>query len=280
MPEPFIGQRVEATPGAPLPYGLITAATPVLVTDLHDLNGVEWEPMSCAEAQTTSWCPPPEDPKLFTSGGLLQAQPVTVYYGYKCPPVGKPKPEADTYARAGLAIGEPRALEAWVQENVLVPAATNLTPGGPLPVPSAVSLLEGTMAVAYGGVGVIHAPAGASALLAAEHQLVKEGARMLTWLGNRVALGAGYQAANLDPNGDPAEPGTFWLYISGPVTVLQEQPDLPGRQPSPPSGVEQAWQGVIDTVLNDRYVLAERTSVVMVECGVFAVQIEAPEAVS
>lgn len=278
MPETFNGTRVEAIPGTPLPYGLINAANLILVDDLHELNGVAWVPMSCAEAQATDWCADDIATKTFAGTEPAQANPVTVYYGHRCSPIGQARDEAETYARAGLSIGEPRALEAWVQTTLLAPAATDLTPGGPVPAATGVSLLEGALAVDYGGVGVLHAPAGASALLAAGSQLVREGARMITWLGNRVALGAGYQVSNVDPNGDPADPGVLWLYISGPVTIRQQQPDVPGANPT---GEQHApWEGVIDTTLNDRYVLAERTSVVQVECGVFAAAIEAPEVVS
>lgn len=280
MPDIFNGTRVEAIPGAPLPYGLATAANLVLVEDLHELMGVKWNPLSCAEAYTTDWCvDPPPDPKTFDGLDTATANPVTVYAGVDCPPIGQSRADAETYARAALAIGEPRALEAWVQVNLLAPAATDLTPSGPVPTVTAVSLLEGAMAVDYGGVGVLHAPAGASALLSHRGQLVKEGARLRTWLGNNVALGAGYQVANVAPSGDPADAGTLWLYISGPVTIRQQQPQIPGARPEGDTS-DAPWEGVINIATNDRLMLAERTSVVQLECAVFAAQIEAPEAES
>lgn len=287
MPDTFNGQRVEAIPGTPLPYGLVNAANLVLVDDLHELNGVVWQPLSCAEAYTTDWCvDPPPAAKTFDGLEGVEAQPVAVYAGVDCPPIGQSNAEAEMYARAALNMGEQRALEAWVQTQILAPAATNLTPSGPVPVATAMSLLEGTMAVDYGGIAVIHTPAGASPLLAEASQFVKEGARMLSWLGNRFALGGGYQLANVDPDGDPAANGVLWLYISGPVTIRQQQPQVPGARPTgePRQGeaiVDDApWEGVINISTNNRLTLAERVSVVQVECAVFGAAIEAPGAVS
>lgn len=253
-----LAQYVEAIPGTPLPFGLFSAATIIPVSDLHELNGVTWEPLSCAEVQTTSWCD--EDPdfdyeKFFERNGSLYAGPVAAYYGRNCPPIGITPAEDETRARAGLAIGEQAALEGWVWANLLVPSATDLTPITGAVAPSVgVGLLEGALAEEYRGVGVLHSPAAGSSALARDYQFYRDGARMITWLGHNVSLGAGY------PNQPAAD---TQLMISAPITIRREDVSVPGGG------------GKVDVLVNDRYILAERVSVISLECDtVFSVSVD------
>jgi hypothetical protein len=128
------------------------------------------------------------------------------------------------------------------------------------------------MAATYGGVGVLHAPAATSALLARDYQMYISGVRMLTWLGNIVSLGAGYGNTVPGTSGDPepAPDGEAWLMISGPVIIRRQAVDVPGGD----EGANKFGSGVVDIILNDRYVLAERTSVVGVECDVFSILVD------
>lgn len=257
---------VEAIPGTPLPFGLLSAATVLEPTDPHELNGVEWQPLSCADAHNTDWCS--DDPefdytKIFDRGETLYAPPVTVYYGRDCTTIGETAEEAETRARAGLAIGEARALEAWLWENTLTSEAVDLTPAaGAVELAVGIGILEGALAASYGGVGVLHSPANASAPMACNSQMYLSGGRMLTWLGNIVSLGAGYTNTAIGSSGDPdpAETGEAWLMISGPVIIRRDGVNVPGD-----------LNDGVDITLNDRFVLAERTSVVGVECGVFSI---------
>lgn len=267
MPIEMLSTRVEAIPGAPLPHGLLSVATLLEPEDPHELLGVQWSPISCAEAETTTWCPPGDEevqPKTFSGGGIAYAEPVTVYHGRVCSPIGQTYEEAVEYARAGLAIGEPRALEAWFLGEVLAPNATDITPvSGAVSIVDGIGALEGWLAMTYGGVGVIHAAAGLAASLGSGHQLVREGARYTTWLGNYVALGAGYELANVGPDGEDAPAGTSWMYITGPVVGRRDGVNLT------PDTDSQS----IDIQLNDRYVLAERTWVLGYECAVGAINV-------
>lgn len=265
MPPTEYGTRVEAIPGTPSPYGLLSAATILEPSDPHELNGIEWEPLSCAAALTTDYCSddPEFDPtKTFVDGGGTRtAAPVTVYYGRKCSPLGQDFSEASTYARAGLAIGEPAALEGWFQTNVLAVEATDLTPAGGAVTPAqALGILEGFLGLEYGGVGVVHVPLSLASVFGAANVLLDKGTRRETWPGNLVALGAGYEV-NSGPEAAPAD--TFWVYITGPVVVRRAGADTPA------GGDRDA----LDVSLNDRYVLAERTSVISYECVVGAVQV-------
>lgn len=263
MPSELMAARVEATPGTPAPYGLLSVATMPELGDRHELNGVTWRPYTCGEALTTTWCPPdgdPEpDPKEFVGVDPVYAPPVTVYYGYTCPPIGETLDEARAYARAGLTMGEGYALEQYVWSDLLAPIATDRTPvSGPVSVPQGVATIESYLAAEYGGVGIIHMPVGVAAVAGNGYVLLADGARRRTWAGNMVAIGAGY-FANTGPDGEPAADGTAWLYASGPVVIRRENPDL---------------KDTVDIVVNDRLVLAERTYVIGVECAVEAILVE------
>lgn len=269
-PVNFSGQYVEAIPGTPLPHGLLNVATIIDVTDKHELNGVEWQPLSCATAQTTFWCPPegdPDpDPKTFTNSGRAYAPPVAVYYGRECPPVGGDDyDKAVAYVKAGLAIGEQPALERWVWQTILEPAATDVTPvaGTPVAIDVGIGLIEGNLGEDYGGVGVLHVPLKAAAAVASDGHLIQgPGPRLSTWVGNFVSLGAGYP--NESPAGVAAPAGQAWLYASGPVIMRRE-----GVVVVPPSDRE-----AINIIHNDRDLLAERVWVVGVECAVEAVLVD------
>lgn len=271
MPSTELRTRVEAIPGTPSPYGLLSAAT-VLDAQGHELLGIEWEPISCAAALTTDFCSDDDefDPtKTFDRSGRATASPVTVYYGRDCGPIGQSFDEAAAYVRAGLAIGEPAALEGWFQTNVLSVNAEDLTPAaGAMSPAQALGVLEAYLGTNYGGVGVVHIPVGLAAVFGAAGTLLDKGARRETWAGNLVALGAGY-GVNVGPvtsSGDPAEAGddAFWVYITGPVVVRREAVDVAAR----------GDRDVVDVVLNDRTMLAERTSVISYECAAAAVQVK------
>ena len=119
----------------------------------------------------------------------------------------------------------------------------------------------------YGGVGTLHVPAaGLAALLGCCNILREDPATgsLRTLAGNCAIIGAGYSALNTGPGGTPADPGTAWLYITGPLVIRRGPVDtIPG----------QPGQSV-NTRTNDRRVLVERTYVVGTTCTVCAIQIE------
>src|SRR5690606_26062585 len=134
-----------------------------------------------------------------------------------------------------LALGEQQALEAAWQRTVLARDAVDLTPtAGPLSIAQGVAALEGALAESYGGVGTVHVPAGAAALLGCCRVAQEDPATgsLRTLAGNCVVIGAGYSAENTGPSG-PAEPGTAWLYVTGPVVVRRGPVDvIPEAGPS------------------------------------------------
>lgn len=262
MPSAGLRRYVEAVPGNPLPHGILSGCTTVIdVTDAHELLGTEWRPLSCADAHDTTWCPPDTDPpvpeKVFARPGTCTGEPITIYAGSECSTIGWSYSEALEHATETLRMGEQRALEEWFMREFLCSTAVDLTPGsGALSIAQGVGALESWLGTEYGGIGVLHIPAGAAALLGCCGIVYMEGGNPRTLLGNCLILGAGY-AANLGPpDCTAADPGEAWLYATSPIRVRRE----------PPVPVPDTDSAAVDIRLNDRRVLVERGFVVEVAC--------------
>ncbi|MGW5925243.1 cupin [Streptomyces anulatus] len=277
---------VEAIPGTPLPHGILGApCTNVIdVTEdrIHELNGVEWLSLGCCPAR--DWADPCEDEspgdespgsppvKEFCRPEVEHARPLPIYTGAECSALGLSYEEARTQALASLALGEQHAVEVGFMRTKLNGDAIDLTPPeGPLSVAQGVAVLEDCLASAYGGVGTIHVPAGIGTLLGCcniVHRDPETGA-LETLTGNCVVIGAGYSYLNTGPGGIPADPGTAWLYITGPLEIRRGPIDvIPDRSRAGAS---------VNTRNNDRRVIAERTFVVGTTCQVCAVNVRVCE---
>lgn len=249
-----------------MPHGILSGCTTVIdVTDPHELLGTDWQDGSCADAHPWTWCEtPPPDPapeKEFARPQTCSAAPVTIYAGVQCNPVGRTYAEAVRHAREALRMGEQRALEQWVQSELLCPLASvpgnDLTPAsGAVSVAQGVAALEGWLGENYGGIGVLHVPAGAAALLGCCQVVHLDGGSARTLMGNCVVLGSGYSINVGPPDCLPAEAGEAWLYATGPVRVRRE-----GVFTVPTRDAES-----VRVTTNDRFVLAERTFVVELAC--------------
>jgi hypothetical protein len=255
-------RRVEAIPGSPSRHGILGGCVEVVdVPDVHELLGTEWMPLSCADAHDWSWCN--EDgtsgpsPKTFERPGVCSAAPITIYAGATCNTIGWPYDEAVRHARETLRMGEQRALEEWFMREVLCPMAVDLTPaGGAVNITQGVATLEGWLAETYGGQGILHAPAGIAALLGCCNAVQLENGSPRTLMGNCAVLGAGYAANVGPPDCTEAAPGEAWLFVTGPIRVRREAPQI----------VPNEDRESVRTVSNDRFVLAERSFVVEVSC--------------
>ncbi|WP_405759444.1 cupin [Streptomyces sp. NBC_01420] len=270
-------QTVEGIRGKPLPHGILGAScteiTDVPEDRVHELNGVEWLALGCCPAR--DWPDPCEDPvpgapteKEFCRPQTEIGKPITIYAGAECSAPGFSYEEAREQAVTSLAMGEQHAVEAGFMRTVLAVDAVDLTPPeGPLSVAQGVAVLEGCLAESYGGVGTLHVPAGAAALLGCCNLLREDlGTGGLTTLaGNCAVIGAGYSYLNIGPGGLPADPGSAWLYITGPVVIRRGPVDvIPDRSRASAS---------VNIRNNDRRVLAERTYVVGTTCTICAVQV-------
>lgn len=261
MPDAGLRSRVEAVPGEPSPYGLLHGCAEVVTaSDPHQLNGTDALSAGCSSTNIWQDCPSEDFPnpaeKVFDRPDTVSFEPITVYKGITCSTFGMTFEEGQRFALEQLALGEQNSLEAWFMERWLCPTAVDLTPiAGALSIPQGVGALEGWLATNYGGKGVIHAPAGAAALLSSERVVNVDG-DPVTRMGNCVVLGAGY-AANLGGVGCVVAPsGEAWLYITPPVRVRRDTPGLV---------LENEGQSV-RYVTNDRFALAESTFVIEVAC--------------
>lgn len=264
MPPAGMRRRVEAIPGSPLPHGILGDCTTIVdVTDVHELLGTEWMPLSCADAHDWDWCPDPDDPtpgpavKTFERPGVCSAAPITIYAGATCNAIGWQYDEAVRHARETLRMGEQRALEEWFMRDVLCPMAEDLTPAaGAVSIAQGVAALEGWLGQTYGGKGVLHVPAGAAALLGCCNLVHLDGGSARTLMGNCAILGSGYSVNVGPPDCSQASPGEAWLYITGPLRVRRE----------PPVIVPNEDRESVRITTNDRFILAERSFVVEVAC--------------
>lgn len=263
MPSELARRAVGPIRGTPHPYGLFSVAAEIIdVTDRHELLGVDWPSEGCGIAYATDWCPPGGEAipdKTFNRFEWDSAPPVGIYHAVECSTVGFTDEDARRASREGFRLGEQRALEQWFQAEILAPQSVDVTPAsGPVTVAQTVGVLEGLLAETYGGLGILHVPVGVSAMLAQATQYAPEGPGRRSWVGNRFALGAGYQA-NIGPGGEAPE-GQAWMYATGPIVIRR----------GPEDTLAPVEGGAVDTTDNNRYVLTERISVVQVACVVLA----------
>lgn len=255
----------------PYRYGLFSVAQMPAESDPHWRCGVEWEPLACIPAHGVGdQCDNPGVEKELDDGvPLVSASAFTIHANYLCRLPGRAAPgEIERRAREALRLGEQRAVEQTVWTGELGntpfladPAAVVLNDGG-LPVTTPLSIVGGLAALEsylrqnYGGTGVIHAPAGAVPLMAAYHQLRDPGTSgpLRTWLGTPVA--AYGVAPNIGPDGQPAEPGTAWLFATGPVAIRRGEVFL-----NPPT-----LAGAFNRTTNEVAMLAEREYVIGWDC--------------
>ncbi|MFE3146571.1 cupin [Streptomyces sp. NPDC059218] len=274
-------KAVQAIPGRPLPHGILGGCATVQdVKDPHELMGVDWLALGCCpvlvwqdpclvDESPGEESPGPQE-KKFCRPQTEHAEPFTVYAGSECSALGWSYKEARTQAEASLELGEQAGIENGFMQFKLTRDAVDLTPPeGPLSIAQGVAVLEGCLAESYGGVGTLHVPAGAAALLGCCNLVEKdpETGNLETLAGNCVVIGAGYSALNEGPGGVPAEPGTAWLYITGPLIIRRGPVVVVPDRPGPSVNIRN----------NDRQVIAERTVVVATTCTVCAVQIRVCE---
>ncbi|MEU9576302.1 cupin [Streptomyces chilikensis] len=263
---------VEALPGTPLPHGILSGCFDVQeIPDsrLHELLGIEWLSLGCCPTQV--WhdpcaTDPPGAPveKTFCRPTVERADPIHVYAGAECSTIGWSYAEARREALLSLELGQQRAIEEGFWRDTLAPNAVDLTPAeGPVPLVQGVAALEGALAETYGGRGVLHVPAGAAALLGCCQVAHREGDCLETLAGNQVTISAGASALNTGPDGLPAEPGSAWLAITGPVQVRLG-----------PIGVVPDRAGAsVDYRFNDLRVLVERSALVRMTCQPYMVRV-------
>jgi hypothetical protein len=147
--------------------------------------------------------------------------------------------------------------------ETLLQGAEDLTPaGGAVSHELGLALLEGHASTLYAGVPTIHVPRTVGSLLMSSDAIESQAGKFYSKQGSKVASGAGYEATNLDPDGDPAADGEKWLYATGEVAVVRGQ--LVAKES-------------LNQITNDDRVLVERPYVAAIDCYKSAVRVTVSE---
>ena len=268
---------IDAPPPPPRPYGLFDVALgPMAFPSGQSLSGgVQYLPDTCEDNVYLYdlTCPAVSGSKTFDAmETAVSGSPFAVITSFICGSVGMTRDEVERRVRIRMALREQRGVErrVWQGQTLaqgqgsitgLFRNATNVGPAGC--ATEAVELLE--QALADNGVigGMIHARPGMAAHLEQAHQIqyLSSGSRRLqTCLGTPFVFGQGYDGSG--PTGQPADGSTEWMYASGRVLIWQD-PEV--QVPNPDQ--------VFRRSTNERIAVAERIYAVLVECGVWTVQV-------
>lgn len=195
--------------------------------------------------------------KEFDSISLVEGSPFIVYKAVECSDLSD---DLASWASNALTFGETIAIEQGFMGQVLATSdAVDLTPaGGAVSLINGVAALEGYASTVYGGIPTLHVPR--SVVTRGLAKSVFENRldyTIETLQGSLVANGGGYED-NLGPDGDPADAGEAWLYVTGRVVLVQG----PTVKVSTP-----------DYRNNEMLALAERIWVPMAECFVAAIRV-------
>jgi len=189
-----------------------------------------------------------------------------VYGGVTCKGPGFDMGEAEARTRDAFLAMESVGVERALLKTRFVDGPTwdpavDLTPAGGAVSPAVgLALLEGAAGCNYAGAPIIHASRAAASLLTGNQgSVTREGDRLVTKLGSRVAAGGGYGCPNTGPSGAAPAAGEEWMYASGEIGVARS--DL-------------FSQAEIDRSTNDVYVLVERAYVVAVDGYTAAVRVK------
>lgn len=251
----------------PWKYGLYSVATVIDDTNDHERNGIVYKSPPCT-ADVQPWVDAcsegdvtPKNPTDLDIDSVIRGCPLHLYAALDCK---VPTLEA-MFEEVQLVfdLGEQRALESTVWDNVLaVAAATPLNGvGGEFTVTGGIAALESAMAATYGGQATIHADRGVAPFAADHHQLVLVGEHYETKLGSPIAFYGG--SPNTSPAGVIAPAGYAWMYATSDITIRRFPVTIL------PETIDQFLQW--GNLTNVPYVLAERTYVPSIECPLYAV---------
>ena len=219
-------------------FGLYSIANTPDPTGRWEL-GVEWEPLAGERAELrASECVDDYtlDVEVREGETTLEGIPFIVVGSYACKSASRPIEEAEERAQLHLAGGEERAVEYAIATGVMgnepsFQGATDLTPspGTAVDLVTGIRLLESAHAIGSPSAGAIHAPRVLGAFGDYDGIVMRQGQHIETLLGTYVAFGAGYDIANVGPDGEEPDPGEYWIYGTGRPTVRRgeifTQPD-------------------------------------------------------
>lgn len=247
---------VEAPQPSPLLAGSLRST--VTVTENADrlLDGVTFRPHPCGTGHLLELCPTEPDSKTITgSGGAVEFDGFGFWEGDTCTTLSR-----EDFGEAVRRIREKldRASSWYLEQglwtlSLATTDAENLTgtadPAGIVP---AVSELVGAVNDDLrGDRAIIHVPQSAVPYLEF-YGLVDRQANILRLAGTDHVFVAGAGYPGTDPSGNPADVGTTWFYVTGPVRAEMSSIDAVG-------GAEYE---VIDRATNNVEVRLERAAAV------------------
>jgi hypothetical protein len=244
---------VQAPAFKPLPYGLMSVAQEMPMSDPHWQGGSFYQPDVCDPSDITLIsCPNPglnyAKPPTTIGTPSRGADPFSVYSYIDCAAPGGFYERDEQLTRNALANGSARAIERafWngtadaptgvaiyphlasnvqvidpnQQGNIVLQTAAivvsgTAASGAAVDVVEAIGLLEGAMATCYGGIPTIHMPRRALAHLSSRFLLNVQGGFINTPSGSLISAGGGNQFTG--PDGTRAPDGMAWFYATGAV---------------------------------------------------------------
>jgi len=246
------------------------------------VDGIQWidgvEPLWLSYGQMkfetrVDFCAPSskdlDQQAVWTSGFRF-----AVYGGLTCKAIGLDQTEMLDEAKAAFESNETVAVERAMMDTRFVAdteeyggdpldrwdAPVDITPtAGAVSIKAGIALLESWIANNYSGMGTLHIPLTAASLILGVDGAVFDGNVLRTKLGSKIAAGAGYDYPNTGPDGDDADDGEAWLYVSGEVLVRKG---------------EFVPKQAMDQSTNDVYVLGERGYIVAVDGPVAAIRVK------
>jgi hypothetical protein len=264
---------IEPPQPPPRPYGLFDVALgPMPFPELGAMGaGIQYVPDTCEDDVFlyAMNCPAVSGSKTFSPiDPAVSGNPFGVLTSYQCSSIGYSFDEARQRVLTRMQLREQRAVERRVWQGSplggiggipgLFQSAVNL---GTASCPTvAVQMLEQALADNAIVGGLLHARPAMSSHLSRSYQLQRPNARQIqTWLGTPMVFGQGYDGTG--PAGQAVTTTTEWMYASGRVLIWQSDVDVPPIGPT------------MDLSTNTVFTFAEKIFNVIVECGVWAVQV-------
>jgi hypothetical protein len=233
-------------------------------------GGVLYVPDSCEDDVflIAMDCPPTTGSKTFSPlEAAVSGGPFAVMTSYTCGSIGFTPAEVEQRVRWRMQLREQRGVERRIWSgssgtNGTIPSlfANAINLGAAACSTEALEMLE--QAVTDAGVvdPIIHARTGMAAHFGSAHLLERGPNRMpMTPLGSRIVFGQGY--AGTGPTGQAPTTDTEWVYATGRIVIYGSD-----------TQVSDFGMGLNRTT-NQITMLAERIFAVVVECGVWAVQV-------
>jgi len=274
---------IETTGPEASPFGILSPATTVI--ERHDdywLNGFEYEigdaRVKVDNAIIMGAATPNEIVSIVPNTGntLGKYYPFDIEAEVEHSTFGLTPEKVEENAQKALDIVTQKAVETefWSggvakllteQNDNRYLASTNSvdvtpTPGTAVKPRYGLALLEGALGNAtIGSIGTIHAPRAVAGVL----KLEQDDNALFTKLGNTVVAGTGY--SKVGPTGAVAGTNQYWMYATGPVTVIL------GDMNITPGEVSQAIDTRVNTI---KYYVDRPAAVTWSTSNVYAVLID------